>query len=51
VIKAGFGGQAKTIESKPIPLSMAFAIVACIIGLISLSFYTYNIIRIFEAEI
>jgi len=38
----------KTIESKPIPLSMAFAIVACIIGLISLSFYTYNIIRIFE---
>jgi multicomponent Na+:H+ antiporter subunit D len=51
VIKAAFGGQAKTIESKPIPLSMAFAIVACIIGLISLSFYTYNIIRIFELEI
>ncbi|MEY3369689.1 MAG: hypothetical protein RLZZ361_359, partial [Cyanobacteriota bacterium] len=49
VLKAGFG-RTRTVESRPIPLSMAFAIVTCIIALISLSFYTYNIIRIFEVD-
>jgi len=49
VVKAAFGSKPDlAIVSKPVPKSMAFAIIACIITLIILSFYTYNIVRIFN---
>lgn len=49
IIKAGFWGKPDPqVVKKPVPISMRIAIFVCIFTLLMLSFYTYNIIRMFE---
>lgn len=49
IIKAAFWGKAdENITKQKVPLAMQISISACVIILILLSIYTYNIIRAFE---